>query len=111
MKLTVERVKELVEEQDYQTGENFFEYHVLNTDEVRDLLLEGYLDVLSEETLEEIKEDELEMFCFRDLTMNLTDLDEDSAPLYLEIFYNKLTDILNSNENYMQQFLESVNIR
>lgn len=113
MKLTVKKLRKMIREKEYDMGEDLFEYHVLNIDEIRDLLLEGFKTVLPKEAIDEIIEVDFEMFFFRDITENLMVLDdnivEELAPVCLELFYKILTDILNTNEDYMTLFLESLN--
>lgn len=113
MELTVKKLRKMVREKEYGMGEDLFEYHVLNNDEIRDLLLEGFKSVLPQEAVDEIIEEDIEMFCFRDITENLMELDDniakELAPVCSELFYKILTDILNTNEDYMKLFLESLN--
>lgn len=112
MGLTVKEVKKMIQEKEYILGEDLFEYHELNIDLIRDLFLDGFKAVLPQEAVDEIIENDIEMFCFRDITENLMELDdniaEELAPVCSELFYKILKDILNTNEEYMTLFLESL---
>lgn len=111
MQLSEEKVKELVENEEMEMGEDFFEYHDLNTDSVRDVILVELKNHLSETEYNEVVEEDVEMFDLRNLyhsIESLFNISEERQEELENVFFASLTKLLNSNEEMMQKFLDSL---
>ena len=111
MQLSEKEVKELVENKEMEMGEDFFEYHDLNTDSVRDVILVDFKNHLTEAEYNDVVEDDVEMFDLRNLYHSidsLFDISEERQKELENVFFASLTKLLNSNEEMMQQFLDSL---
>lgn len=67
----LENIANIKREIEREIGENLFEYSVVNTDEVRDKLLNSTKDWLSEEEFDMIVKEDLEMFQLFDIRLNI----------------------------------------
>ena len=111
MQLSEKEVKELVENKEMEMGEDFFEYHDLNTDSVRDVILVELKKHLSETEYNEVVEEDVEMFDLRNLyhsIESLFNISEERQEELENVFFASLTKLLNSNEEMMQKFLDSL---
>ena len=85
---TKEEFIKAIEAIEYDMGEDFFEYHDLNEDEVRDKILVEFKKNISAEAWEEIQEEDLEMFSLRNLHYRIEAVSEEECVELDKIFYD-----------------------
>lgn len=91
----LENLSKIKREIEREIGEDLFEYSVVNTDEIRDKLLDSIKDWISEkEEIDMIVEEDLEMFQLFDIRVNIYGIEKINSDWAQEVHNTFVEDIL-----------------
>lgn len=109
--LSVAEVKKLVVDKEMEMGEDLFEYHALNTDSIRDIILGDFKNHLTEKEYNDVVEEDMEMFELRNLHYSidsLFDISEERKQELENAFYTSFTNLLNKDEGLKSTFFDKL---